>query len=209
MYIERDAKYNVLYVGFGTEPIKGEVSETTEVSPGTYLDFDSNGKLVGIEIVNTHNVLGRAANDLQLYGELIGVKEAAELAQKDRANFLRDIASRPDFPDPVARVASGQLWFSRDVRRYLGIVEDTSKTVESRERDISDGGQPARLPHSGWEGREEKSHKDYRYEDHERYEDHDVMDTSKSAPDEESLLDDEDHENFRSNRNTSGEQESA
>lgn len=209
MYIERDVKYDLLYVGFGDKLKKGEVSETTEVSPGTYLDFDSDGKLVGIEIVNSRNVLGRAANDLRLWGELVGVKEAAALARKDRANFLRDVASRPDFPDPVARVASGQLWFSREVKRYLGISEREHEAVETRRHNGPQEEQAARLPYTGWEGRLDDSHKGYRYEDHEKYEDHEVMDTSKSAPEEDPLLDDKDHEVPRPERDSSEEQESA
>lgn len=208
MYIERDTKYNLLYVGFEEELKKGEVSETKEVSPGTYLDFDSNGRLLGIEIVNTQSVLGKAVKDLRLSGELIGVKEAAEFARKDRANFLRDMASRPDFPEPVARVASGQLWFSRDVKRYLRTVGDSFETFEPHEYDASREGQTSRLPYKGWEGRAEDNHKNYRYEDHEQYEDHEVLDTSRSAPEEEKILDD-DHEASRPTRDSSEEQESA
>lgn len=206
MYIERDTRYNLLYVGFEEKINKGDVSETKEVSPGTYLDFDSDGRLLGIEIVNTQSVLGKAAKDLRLSGELIGVKEAAEFARKDRANFLRDIASRSSFPDPVARVASGQLWFSRDVKRYLKTLGDNSETPE---HDASGEGQTARLPYKGWEGRAKDNHKNYRYEDHEQYEDHEVMDTSRSAPEEEKLLDNEDHEVFRPTQDSAEEQESA
>lgn len=209
MYIERDEKYNLLYVGFRHEFEKGEVAETREVSPGTYLDFDPDGNLVGIEIVNTQNVLGKAVSDLRLSGELIGVKEAAMLVRKDRANFLRDMVGRPGFPDPVARVASGQLWFSRDVERYLRMIEDRSGNVEPGSHDTPQEGRTARLPYTGWEDREEDRPKSYRYRDHEQYEDHEVMDTSKSAPEEERPFDDEDHEVFRSDRDSSEGQESA
>ena len=209
MYIERDAEYNLLYLSFKDELQRGEVSETKEVSPGINLDFDLNGKLLGIEIVNTKTVLGTLVTDLRLSGELLGVKEAAELAHKDRANFLRDVASRPDFPDPVARVASGQLWLSRDVKRYLRTPRGGSDTLSSREHNASHERQTAHLPYRGWEGRDEDNYKDYRYKDHEQYEDYEVMDTSKSAPQEEKLLDDEDHEVFRPDQDPSEEQESA
>ena len=119
MYIERDKEFDLLYISFRDTFEAGEVVETKELIPGAYGDFDSEGNLIGIEIVNSKNVLGISAADLDLSGELLGVKEAAKLAGKDRANFLRDLASQPDFPKPVARVASGQLWLSKDVERYM------------------------------------------------------------------------------------------
>ena len=119
MYIERDIENNQLYVSFSDGVAEGAVAETAEVSPGIYFDLDDEGKLVGIDIVNTKAVIGAAVAELALSGEIVGVKEAAQLVGKDRGNFLRDLASRPDFPKPVARVASGQLWLSKDIERYL------------------------------------------------------------------------------------------
>ncbi len=119
MYVERDLENNQLYVNFGADIEDGAVVSTTEVFPGVYLDVSPDGRLVGIDIVNTKEAIGAAAADLTLSGELLGVKEAAQLVGKDPGNFIRDLASRPDFPKPVARVASGQLWFSKDIERYL------------------------------------------------------------------------------------------
>ena len=50
-------------------------------------------------------------------GELVGVKEAAELVGK--GNFLRDLASREDFPRPVVSPASRRYWLSGEIERYL------------------------------------------------------------------------------------------
>ena len=119
MYIERDIENNQLYVSFSDGVAEGAAAETAEVYTGIYFDLDAEGKLVGIDIVNTKEVIGAAAAELALSGEIVGVKEAAQLVGKDRGNFLRDLASRPDFPKPVARVASGQLWLSKDIERYL------------------------------------------------------------------------------------------
>lgn len=119
MYIERDKDYNLLHISFRDSLPEGIVAKTKEMIPGAYYELDSEGKLVGIEIVNTNYVLGFPVGELHLSGELLGVKEAAKLAGKDRANFLRDLASRADFPEPVARVASGPLWLSRDVASYI------------------------------------------------------------------------------------------
>lgn len=119
LYVERDAKSDQLYISFGDEIKEGMVAKTREVFPGVYFDLDSGGKLVGIDIVNAEEVTGVPASDQNLSGELMGVKEAAEFVGKDKANFLRDFAGRPDFPKPVARLASGQFWLSRDVERYV------------------------------------------------------------------------------------------
>lgn len=211
MYIERENIYNLLYISFRDTLEKGEVSKTKEFIPGAYFDLDSDGKLVGIEIVNTERVLGIAVKDLHLSGELLGVKEAAELAGKDRANFLRDFASRPDFPKPVARVASGQLWLSKDVERYLERHQSGFDVPAERTQDDDAAREEltTRIPYRGWEHREGERYRDYRYEDNEQYEDHEVIDTSQSATDESTELNGEDHEVFRPDRDSSEEQESA
>lgn len=209
MYIERDTKYNLLYISFKDTLEKGEVAKTEELTPGTYGDFDSDGYLIGIEIVNTKRVLGVAANDLRLSGELLGVKEAAELAGKDRANFLRDLASRPDFPKPVARLASGQLWLSVDVVRYLrnhaNGSDSRSRTTE--EHNAIQEEKPPRLPYRGWDDRKGVPPRDYRYEDHEGYEDHEVIDTSGTDEEESVHLDDVDHEVHGSDRESQNQEE--
>ena len=71
MYIEKDEEFDLLYVGFGNKPTKGEVATTKEFVPGGYLDLDAEGRLVGIEIVNTKEVLGAPASELRLPGETI------------------------------------------------------------------------------------------------------------------------------------------
>ena len=205
MYIERDMQYNLLYVGFKDTLEKGEVDRTEELVPGTYFDFDSKGNLLGFEIINTKEVLGIAAKDLRLSGELLGVKEAAELAGKDRANFLRDLASRPDFPKPVAHLASGQLWLSKDVERYLtaGSSGSDSYTEIAQENDALEGERTTRVPNQVREPRDEEWYRDYRYEDHE------VLDTSGNAAEEDVPVDDEDHEIYRPDRSSQEDQESA
>jgi predicted ABC-class ATPase len=64
-------------------------------------------------------VIGTPVDKLDFSGELVGVKEAAELAGKDKANFLRDLASREDFPEPIVSLASGRYWLSAEIERYL------------------------------------------------------------------------------------------
>jgi uncharacterized protein len=143
MYVERDLENNQLYVNFGADIEDGAVVSTTEVFPGVYLDVSPDGRLVGIDIVNTKEAIGAAAADLTLSGELLGVKEAAQLVGKDPGNFIRDLASRPDFPKPVARVASGQLWFSKDIERYLEKRRDGApqeEVVDEIREPLTEGG---------------------------------------------------------------------
>ncbi len=133
MYIERNEEFNLLYISLRDKREDGDVARTKEIVPGAYLDLDSDDRILGIEIVNTETVLGIPVSDLHLSGELVGVKEAAELAGKDRANFLRDLASKPDFPEPVAHLASGQVWLSKDIERYLE-EKRNSFTAEQQQR---------------------------------------------------------------------------
>ena len=119
MYIERDKEFDQLYINFSVSSEEGTVAETVEAIPGVNLDMDAEGRLIGVEIIGVKDVIGTPAGDLDFSGDLVGVKEAAELAGKDRGNFLRDLASREDFPKPIVRLASGRYWLSGEIERYL------------------------------------------------------------------------------------------
>lgn len=119
MYIERDSEFDQLYINLLNSPKEGAVAETVEVAPGINLDMDAEGRLIGVEIIGAKDVIGTPAREIDFSGELAGVKEAAELAGKDKANFLRDLASREDFPKPVVRLASGRYWLSSEIESYL------------------------------------------------------------------------------------------
>ena len=119
MYIERDKEFDQLYINFLGISEEGVVAETVEAVPGVSLDLDRDGKLVGVEIVGAQEVIGIPVGQLDFSGELVGVKEAAELAGKDKANFLRDLAAREDFPEPIVSLASGRYWLSSEIERYL------------------------------------------------------------------------------------------
>ena len=51
-------------------------------------------------------------------GDLVGTKEAAELFGVRPQNFLRDWASRPDFPTPLATLAATRVWRRPDLEAY-------------------------------------------------------------------------------------------
>lgn len=50
--------------------------------------------------------------------QLLGTREAAELYNVRPSNFVRDWASRPDFPEPAARLRSGRVWDRGELERY-------------------------------------------------------------------------------------------
>ena len=54
----------------------------------------------------------------QLSQDLVGTKEAAEIFGVRPSNFVRDWATRPDFPAPVAALARGRLWAREDLHTY-------------------------------------------------------------------------------------------
>jgi len=51
-------------------------------------------------------------------GDLVGTKEAADLFGVRPQNFLRDWASRPDFPTPLATLAATRVWRRPDLEAY-------------------------------------------------------------------------------------------
>jgi hypothetical protein len=51
-------------------------------------------------------------------GPLVGTAEGASVVGVRPPNFVRDWASRPDFPAPVATLSSGRVWRESDVREY-------------------------------------------------------------------------------------------
>lgn len=53
-----------------------------------------------------------------LAGRLMGTREAARFLGVQPPNFVRDWASHPDFPEPVATLSSGRVWLAADVERY-------------------------------------------------------------------------------------------
>lgn len=55
---------------------------------------------------------------VEVKGELAGTSEAAALIGVRAPNFVRDWASRPDFPRPVGTLRSGRVWRAADVVAY-------------------------------------------------------------------------------------------
>ncbi len=57
MKIECDPARDLLYIYFGVPGRK--VAETGTVVPGVHADFSAEGKLVGIEVIDASEVLGK------------------------------------------------------------------------------------------------------------------------------------------------------
>ena len=56
MKIEYDPERDLLYIYF-TEPDK-KSAETITIKPAVYADFDKEGKLIGIEVIDAKEIMG-------------------------------------------------------------------------------------------------------------------------------------------------------
>ena len=57
MRIEYDPERDLLYIYFASPGIKS--AETVTVAPGVHADFDRKGKLLGIEVIDASELLGK------------------------------------------------------------------------------------------------------------------------------------------------------
>jgi uncharacterized protein YuzE len=58
MRIEYDPERDLLYIWFGTVGTKA--AQTVTVSLGVHADLDANGKLIGLEVLEATEVLGKS-----------------------------------------------------------------------------------------------------------------------------------------------------
>jgi uncharacterized protein YuzE len=57
MKIEYDPDRDLLYIYFAE--IETKVAETVTIRPGVHADFDRDGKLMGIEVIEASKVMGK------------------------------------------------------------------------------------------------------------------------------------------------------
>ena len=57
MKIEYDPERDLLYIYFAEFEIKA--AQTVTISPGVHADFDAEGKLMGIEVLDASKVMGK------------------------------------------------------------------------------------------------------------------------------------------------------
>jgi len=58
MRIEYDPTRDLLYIWFGVVGTKA--AQTVTVSPGVHADFDAGGKLIGLEVLEATEILGKS-----------------------------------------------------------------------------------------------------------------------------------------------------
>ena len=118
IYVESDAEVDALYLGFQEKPLaQGSVTRTVRVTQNIFVDLDSEDRLAGVEIIGASKYVQGNPAEFEL-DSLIGVKEAAALLGVAKSNFLRDYAAKPDFPKPIAEIASGRIWLKTQVEKY-------------------------------------------------------------------------------------------
>lgn len=121
-YQQKDRANNQVYIGLWQESAarRGAVKKTVRVTDDIAVDFDGRGRLLGIDVSNASRVFGRSAfTDDPNSDELVGVAEAAKLCGVRKPNFIRDFASRPDFPKPLVELASGRIWLRSEIESHL------------------------------------------------------------------------------------------
>jgi superfamily II DNA or RNA helicase/uncharacterized protein YuzE len=125
---DRDLAYILLRPELRDQP-RG-VAQSTRVAEDIVLDLDENNQLIGIELLNASarldlNKISEGTADL-----IVGVKEAAEMLGVEKSNFVRDYANKPQFPAPIAELASGRFWLRSDVQRYAEKASATHRHAE-------------------------------------------------------------------------------
>jgi uncharacterized protein YuzE len=118
--IEIDRDHDMAYILLRPE-LRGQprsVTRSIRVAEDIVLDLDDKEQLIGIELLNAS-----ARLDMDKISEgpadlIVGVKEAAEILGVEKSNFVRDHANKPQFPIPIAELASGRFWLRSDVQNY-------------------------------------------------------------------------------------------
>ena len=115
--VHPDYENDSIYVAFSDDAFQeGKVAKTVRVSECISIDLGPDEELIGIDVLSASATVG-SLSDLAV-DTLIGVKEASELLGVKRPNFIRDFADRPDFPRPVAELATGRIWLKSQVEAY-------------------------------------------------------------------------------------------
>lgn len=132
--IEIDRKHDLAYILLQPDlrDRAGAVARSIQVGSDIVLDLDSNEQLVGIELLNASTRLDLSKIQEGVADLIVGVKEAAEMLRVEKSNFIRDYANKPQFPRPIAELASGRLWLRSDIERYVS--QDAEAKRERRPR---------------------------------------------------------------------------
>src|SRR3954462_2390068 len=110
LLIQPDEASDSLYICFVADGLeRGAVAKSVRATNDVTVDFAADGKLVGLDIMNASTVVQPGYSTVGV-DSLVGVKEASELIGIQKSNFVRDYANSPDFPAPMAELATGRIW---------------------------------------------------------------------------------------------------
>jgi uncharacterized protein YuzE len=115
MRFEYDGETDIGYIELDERDSSASV--VRELLPWLHADLDGAGHLIGLEVHAASRHLSLDA--IRPRVDLLGTKEAAALLGVKVPNFIRDWAARPDFPKPLASLASTRVWDRAAVVAYL------------------------------------------------------------------------------------------
>jgi uncharacterized protein YuzE len=112
MQLEYDDSTDSAYLAL----VEGEVSRSLKLRPWLVADLDEHGRIIGLELLmaSKHLDVGRVRPTV----DLVGTREAAAVFDVRPSNFIRDWASRADFPPPLAELASTRVWDRAALENY-------------------------------------------------------------------------------------------
>lgn len=132
--VDIDREHDLAYILLrpGLRGRRGAVARSIRVAEDIVLDLDERSHLIGIELLNASARLD--VDDLETgTREIIaGVKEAAEMLRVEKSNFVRDYANKPDFPAPIAELASGRFWLRSAIEQYVEAKKKPGKPSTKR-----------------------------------------------------------------------------
>src|SRR2546427_7744740 len=119
-FVDIDRKHDLAYILLRPElrGRRGAVARSVRVAEDVVLDLDETSRLIGIELLNASARLDVDALETGTREIIVGVKEAAEMLGVEKSNFVRDYANKPDFPAPIAELASGRFWLRSAIEQY-------------------------------------------------------------------------------------------
>jgi len=119
-FVNIDREHDLAYILLRPElrERRGAVARSLRVADDIVLDLDESDHLIGIELLKASARLDVDEIEAATRDIIVGVKEAAEMLGVEKSNFVRDHASKPDFPAPIAELASGRFWLRPAIERY-------------------------------------------------------------------------------------------
>lgn len=120
-FVDIDREHDLAYILLRPElrGRRGAVVRSVRVAEDIVLDLDESSHLIGIELLNASSRLDVDALETGTREIIVGVKEAAEMLGVEKSNFVRDYANKPDFPAPIAELASGRFWLRSAIEQYV------------------------------------------------------------------------------------------